>query len=199
MYPLNKEPVVYKKCPNGVVALCATCHFHARAGGHKLGEHTFADPSEAEDKPEGSPTEEPQLVSKGPATNESNFGDRNSFGESIPLRGQGRAAEKSSGSAQPAQPAQDLKHDMTGRAYGHAATQHKIQMRVGLRFIVHLSKPFLTRTLGQTANPTTDGFQYVGVGVGEQKLGDNFCTQVYVDTLDVVVVIPEACFSGDTK
>ena len=80
MYPLNKEPVVYKKCPNGVVALCATCHFHARAGGHKLGEHTFADPSEAEDKPEGSPTEEPQLVSKGPATNESNFGDRNSFG-----------------------------------------------------------------------------------------------------------------------
>ena len=66
-------------------------------------------------------------------------------------------------------------------------------MRVGLRFIVHLtwhlSKPFLTRTLGQTANPTSDGFQYVGVGVGEQKLGENFCTQVYVDTLDVVVYI----------
>ena len=72
-------------------------------------------------------------------------------------------------------------------------------MRVGLRFIVHLSKPFLTRTLCQTANPTTDGFQYVGVGVGEQKVGESFFTQVYVDTLDVVVLIPEACFSGDVS
>ena len=97
-------------CPNGVIALCATCHFHARAGGHKLGGHTFADPIEAGDKPAGPLAEEAQQVSKGPASNERNFGDRNSFGEVPSLRMKGSAAEKSSGSAQDAQPAQNLKH-----------------------------------------------------------------------------------------
>ena len=70
-------------CPDGLIALCAQCHFHARTGGHKLTDHTFADPIDAEDEREGSPTEEPQLVSKGPATNESNFGERNAFGDLI--------------------------------------------------------------------------------------------------------------------
>ena len=121
--------------------------------------------------------------------------NRNPDEKSTPSQPNLYAAGIASCSDKRAPPEQSLKHDLTGRAYGHAATQHKIQMRVGLRFIVHLSKDFLT--LCQTPNPTIDEFQYVGVGVGEQRVGERFFTQVYVDTLDVVVLIPEACFTGE--
>ena len=141
-------------CPDGLIALCAQCHFHARAGGHKLTDHTFADVSAGEEvQVELSPAESAEQLSKGPNSSEKNFENRNPVEKLTPSQPNVRGAGFASGSGASAPSEQSLKHDLTGRAYGHVATQHKIQMRVGLRFIVHLSKDFLTRTLCQTANP----------------------------------------------
>ena len=79
-----------------------------------------------------------------------------------------------------------LQHDVIGRSYGHEAKSYKVQLRMGLRVILHLSKPYLAQTFQVSVNHTDDGFQYVGIGVGEQFISEQSVTQIYVNLLDIV-------------